>query len=506
MLAKKDLRALSLAQLGLPPDALTEDDLAAREAATAAAGGWDPISLQRRYRAKAAPGAPMTQFDAFLGHLDRQREEANANGLDVRTDLSGLAPRGRSVSLGAMGGGRPGDDDVARSWAINTALTDLGDEKRAREQSLRAMTADASLRETGAREAQRAQEAQDLMDRTLTPPIEPTDVTRTVGPTGETITARPVTPMSSRERLLAAVPGHLRPGLEKTLAEMDLKKQESDLAVRKQNEVERENKVKDVANAPFVGPVDASGAPITGPAVLQGLPETKRKVVTAVLEGRQAIPSGTALKDPYWKSIIETANLVDPNFDTVNYNARANTRKDFTGGKAAQQINAINTVVGHLHDLAATGEQLGNTGLDWVNSIYNKLTPGGTKRGVALNNFNTLKEGVATELMRTWRQVGAGSEKEIEDWKSTITAAKSPAELKGAFKTVGGMLESKLGALDSQYKQGMGTDAVSAISPESRARLDALQGVVNEKPEQRPIPGIPGGMAELRNGKWIRVK
>jgi hypothetical protein len=25
-------------------------------------------------------------------------------------------------------------------------------------------------------------------------------------------------------------------------------------------------------------------------------------------------------------------------------------------------------------------------------------------------------------------------------------------------------------------------------------------------PEQRPIPGIPGGMAELRNGKWIRVK
>ena len=25
-------------------------------------------------------------------------------------------------------------------------------------------------------------------------------------------------------------------------------------------------------------------------------------------------------------------------------------------------------------------------------------------------------------------------------------------------------------------------------------------------PEQKPIPGIPGGMAELRNGRWIRVK
>jgi hypothetical protein len=25
-------------------------------------------------------------------------------------------------------------------------------------------------------------------------------------------------------------------------------------------------------------------------------------------------------------------------------------------------------------------------------------------------------------------------------------------------------------------------------------------------PEQKPIPGVPGGVAELRNGRWIRVK
>ena len=39
------------------------------------------------------------------------------------------------------------------------------------------------------------------------------------------------------------------------------------------------------------------------------------------------------------------------------------------------------------------------------------------------------------------------------------------------------MLQSKLDAMDFTYKQGMGTDAVSAISPESRKRLDALQGI-----------------------------
>ena len=275
---------------------------------------------------------------------------------------------------------------------------------------------------------------------------------------------------------------------------------------------------KNAPAKPMAVPVDASGAPITGDALLKTLPSSKQKLVTAVLEGRQAIPSGAALKDPYWKDVLETANAIDPNFDTVNFNARANTRKDFTSGKGAAQINAINTVVGHLHDLADTGKELGNTGLNWVNRVYNQLTPGGTKRGVALNNFETLKEGVSTELMRTWRQVGAGSEKEIEDWKAQLEATKSPEELRGAFKTIGGMLESKLSALDSQYKQGMGTDKITAISPESRKRLDALQGITDGAPKAPAagVSGIPegtrvplpggGGFAEMRNGRLIRVE
>jgi hypothetical protein len=225
-------------------------------------------------------------------------------------------------------------------------------------------------------------------------------------------------------------------------------------------------------------PTDANGAPLTGDALLSKVAPPIAATVRAVLDGRQAIPSGTATKDPYWKGVIALANQVDPNYDTVDFNARNKTRQDFTSGKSAQQINAINTVVGHLHDLSGAGDKLDNTGVDWFNGLRNRfLTSGGSTRGVALNNFNTLKEGVANELMRTWRQSGAGSEKEIEDWKSTIDASKSPEELQGAFKTIGGMLESKLGALDSQYKQGMGTQAVSAITPESRTRLDALQGM-----------------------------
>jgi hypothetical protein len=52
----------------------------------------------------------------------------------------------------------------------------------------------------------------------------------------------------------------------------------------------------------------------------------------------------------------------DPTFDGVNFQARAKTRSDFTSGKSAQNITALNTVVGHLDHLDRTIDGLGNSG------------------------------------------------------------------------------------------------------------------------------------------------
>lgn len=59
--------------------------------------------------------------------------------------------------------------------------------------------------------------------------------------------------------------------------------------------------------------------------------------------------------------------------------------------------------------------------------------------------------------------------------------------------------------------RGAGNEAGRALQefygPE--ATLDSLLSEFAEKssaPERRPIPGIPGGIAELRDGKWIRVQ
>jgi hypothetical protein len=122
----------------------------------------------------------------------------------------------------------------------------------------------------------------------------------------------------------------------------------------------------------------------------------------------------------------------------------------------------------------------------------NKLTPGGSERGVALNNFNTIKNGLTSELTRVWRQAG-GTEQDIKDWAATIGDSKSPEELHGAMSTIGGMLESKLNALQDQYRQGMGTDAVSVISAQARAHLDKLEGRAQKAAPSGGAPAADGG-------------
>lgn len=432
-------------------------------------------------------------WDAFFGALHDKEDAANAEGMGFRANLADV---GR-FDEPTQGGGRLTATDRA-GIAGNVALANYADQSGAQGM---------------ARDAYRSQRLGQIADE-----LQQSDDERAVNEAY-------ADPNASRASILQRLPAQFRENQRAQWAAQDAAatKAQAD-QLRAQTEAAKANteavkaRAAEASASPFAARVDATGKPLTGAAALEGLPESVRATVQAVLEGRQALPTGTATKDPYWKGVIQLANQADPTFDAVNYNARASTRKDFTSGAASKQINAINTVVGHLHDLAGKGEKLDNYGMNWLNSVRNALTPGGSERGVAINDFETLKEGVATELMRTWRQVGAGSEKEIEDWKAQISSAKSPQELRGAFKTIGGMLESKLDALDSQYKQGMGTDDVSAITPESRGKLDALQGVESRarsadskfsapvEGAMKGIPGVEGGLAKFTNGKWIRVQ
>jgi hypothetical protein len=459
-----------------------ENAVRAREARTNAGllnPGFAPVAV--------APG-----WDAFYGGLDRSRQDAADAGMGFSANLGGIGRFDAPAVDHGVGGGGMGLADAGNPDALRQiALKQFADAQR-----------DDAIKQMQASYDQHVLDSVGAPRERVSATTESTDAN---GKKTYTIQNAEPDTRTDRERLVQDAPGSMRPALDAALSPLDLAERKQALAERTERAAEASNPLLSTSN--IIGRslqlTDASGAPLQGQAVLDKLAPAVRNQVQSILDGRQSMPTGTATKDPYWKAIIQIANQVDPSFDAVNYNARANTRKDFTSGKSAGQINAINTAIGHLSDLAATGEKLGNTGMDWVNKIYNYLTPGGTDRGVAINNFNTLKEGVGTELMRVWRQAGAGSEKEIQDWKSTIDAAKSPEELRGAFGTIGGMLESKLSSLDNQYQQGMGTDKISIISPEARARLDKLQGATTAKPTTAAQPKV-GDVVNV-GGKRIKI-
>jgi hypothetical protein len=90
--------------------------------------------------------------------------------------------------------------------------------------------------------------------------------------------------------------------------------------------------------------------------------------------------------------------------------------------------------------------------------------------------LDTARIAVGSELMRTFRGVGAGSEKEIEEWRRNWDAAKSPAQYEATLKEAGELLGGRAFALNETWKSGtrMSTDFPNIIQPQSRSVLRRL--------------------------------
>lgn len=219
---------------------------------------------------------------------------------------------------------------------------------------------------------------------------------------------------------------------------------------------------------------------VHGDDFLGKLPKSTADQVKALAEGRMQFPAGFALKSPYWQNMISMVSQYDPNFDAINYQSRAATRKDFTSGASSKNVTAINTAIGHLDSLDKAASALDNGSTPFINSIKNTVLPqlGGTQKAANLRTFQQAKEAVANELMRVFRGTGASSS-DTQKWAETINAADSPPALKAAIRSAVDLLDSRITALDVQYKRGMGTTAsvMDLINPKTKATYERLHNV-----------------------------
>lgn len=198
------------------------------------------------------------------------------------------------------------------------------------------------------------------------------------------------------------------------------------------------------------------------------------QIVNAIVEGRMPLPTGFALKSPYWQDVMDRVAKVNPNFDATIYGARQAARRTFASGPEAKNVTALNTVIGHLGTLDEAAQRLENGDLRIANAVFNRLaTEIGDPR---VQTFDTAKQAVAEEAMRVFRGAVGASEIEARQWGERINSSGSPKQLRGVIAEMGKLFQSRIDALASQFERttAPGGGNPASVDPKNKEKLQQL--------------------------------
>jgi hypothetical protein len=243
-------------------------------------------------------------------------------------------------------------------------------------------------------------------------------------------------------------------------------------------------------------PKDAQGNPLQGQALLAHLKKTDptaAAMVEAIVRGDAGV-SGSRNLQKY----MPIAELVDPTLKQYNYDTRKATALDFTSkGKSGLNIKALETVGGHINNMADAYDKVGNTSIPFINAIKNAAST--AMGGGAPGAFETYATGVANELGAVFRSYGM-SDSEIKSWRDRITTSASPEQFRSNMSALVDMLKTRREVIAEQYRNG----GLGELPPQTFAKLDAsiarLEGKLKMPggPQQAPAQAAPGQASVVR--------
>lgn len=216
----------------------------------------------------------------------------------------------------------------------------------------------------------------------------------------------------------------------------------------------------------FIAPQNAP----QGPATIDQVPENIRGQVKQIMEYRSPQPS-TSRSNPTNQAINYWLPKVAPGYDVTKFSARNKMMTSFTSGQQSKEIGGIVTALGHVGVLGDAIDALNNGNIQVLNSFANKF---GVQVGKdPVTTFNAIVHKVAPELNRAYVG-GVGSQGEIKDQASDFEAKMGDQQLRSNVGITAKLLRSKIGSLENQWKQTMGSDDFDQrfMTPEAQAALD----------------------------------
>lgn len=223
--------------------------------------------------------------------------------------------------------------------------------------------------------------------------------------------------------------------------------------------------------------------------------------VKSYAEGKFPIPSGFALKAPYFQKLLRDITTYDPTFDATNYGARASQRRNYLGGgKQFQELQAVATVAGHLHDLMDKADKLDNfEGLGPLNAPVNALVKGyrDVSQDPRIADFEATRNAVVRELTKAY-QGGHITDSAVAEWMKALNASQTPTQLKTVIGTLNQLLSSKRLAMEEGYRSTMGPNPIlpeqfSTMNDRTRKLFEDVENwsMGAKKPSAAAKPAAP---------------
>lgn len=246
---------------------------------------------------------------------------------------------------------------------------------------------------------------------------------------------------------------------------------------------------------------DASWQPLEGNDYLKAIPPARANIVRAIITGRAPLPNGRASKpDAFSNQLLQDVAMAEPGFDGTTWKVRQQARLDFTSGKTAAIIRALNQAPLHAVELSNAFDDLHNTKFGSINNLLTNVEAGmgNTQQQAARGAFNENQPALAGELATTYKG-GYATEPDIAAQTKAFDMGLPPAESHAALAKASSLMGDRLTQLNQQWRNAMGPLAESfpVMGPRAAEALTYLQkkyvdGQTAQGPQRGSAPA-PGG-------------
>jgi hypothetical protein len=176
----------------------------------------------------------------------------------------------------------------------------------------------------------------------------------------------------------------------------------------------------------------------------------------AIASGQLPPPGGMALTNPKNQRILARVMEINPNYDFTDVTAKKKAASDFTSGNQGNALRSFAVAGQHLDQLGGLVDALDNGNMQIVNNLGNAYAS--QTGSPAPTNFDAAKDVVSKEVMKAIVG-GGGGVSEREELSKSMSAANSPAQLKGVIAQYRNLMSAQHDALLQQRRAAGLSDA-----------------------------------------------